>query len=69
MQDGGSFEQLVPPTLAALGIEADEVDLAVMRAAHEQFWPGIEGLLELDTTKVPIEDDQDFSRAPTELRQ
>jgi hypothetical protein len=66
MDDAGSFERLVPPALAALGIEVDEVDLAVMRAAHEQFWPGIEGLLALDLTTVPAEVDQDLSRAPDE---
>jgi hypothetical protein len=66
MDGAGSFEQLVPPALAALGIEADEVDMAVMRAAHEQFWPEIEGLLALDMTRVPDEVEQDLSRAPTE---
>jgi hypothetical protein len=64
MDGAGSFEQLVPPALAALGIEADEVDMAVMRAAHEQFWPEIEGLLALDMTRVPDELEQDLSRPP-----
>jgi hypothetical protein len=64
MDGAGSFEQLVPPALAALGIEADEVDMAVMRAAHEQFWPEIEGLLALDMTRVPDELEQDLSRHP-----
>jgi hypothetical protein len=64
MDGAGSFEQLVPPGLAALGIEADEVDMAVMRAAHEQFWSEIEGLLALDMTRVPDEVEQDLSRSP-----
>jgi hypothetical protein len=66
MDGAGSFEQLVPPGLAALGIETDEVDLAVMHAAHEQFWPAIEGLLALDLTRVPDEVDQDLSRPPAD---
>jgi hypothetical protein len=56
----------IPAGLAALGIEADETDLAVMSAAHQMFWPGIRGLLELDTSAVEPERDPDLSRAPEE---
>ena len=34
--------------LAALGIEADEIERAVIGAAHQLFWPGILELLSLD---------------------
>ncbi|HVQ57810.1 MAG TPA: hypothetical protein VMS60_02770 [Solirubrobacterales bacterium] len=34
--------------LASLGIEADEIELAVIGAAHGMFWPAILELLELD---------------------
>jgi hypothetical protein len=37
-----------------------------MRAAHEQFWPAIEGLLALDLTRVPDEVEQDLSRPPAD---
>lgn len=58
------FDPLVPAQLAALGIEADEVDLAVMRAAHELWWPALVGLLESDLSGVEAEPDADMSRAP-----
>lgn len=64
MAGAGSFEDYVPPALAALGIEADETDLAVMRAAHGQFWPAIEALLELNLAAVPEEANQEMSQAP-----
>ena len=59
-------DEFIPAGLAALGIEADEVDLAVMHAAHQMFWPGIRELLALDTTGVVPERDPDLSRAPEE---
>lgn len=52
--------------LAAFGIEADEIELAVMRAAHEMFWPPILELLALDTGGAPAERAPDLSRAPVE---
>jgi hypothetical protein len=58
------FEQFVPAGLAALGIEADEVELAVMRATHEAWWPAMGGLLELDLSAVEPEPGGDMSRAP-----
>ena len=60
----GDFEAFVPAGLASLGIEVDEVDLAVMQATHELYWPAIAGLLELDLTGVEPELAADFSRAP-----
>jgi hypothetical protein len=50
--------------LASLGIEADEVDKAVMAAVHGIFWPPIRALLELDTSAVEPERCPDLSRAP-----
>ena len=64
MPASGDFEAFVPSGLASLGIEVDEVDLAVMQATHELYWPAIAGLLELDLTGVEPELAADFSRAP-----
>ena len=64
MPASGDFEAFVPAGLASLGIEVDEVDLAVMQATHELYWPAIAGLLELDLTGVEPELAADFSRAP-----
>jgi hypothetical protein len=64
MHASGDFEAFVPAGLASLGIEVDEVDLAVMQATHELYWPAIGGLLELDLSGVDPELAADLSRAP-----
>lgn len=57
-------DDFIPAGLASLGIEADEVELAVMAAAHSMFWPAIVELLSLDTSGIVPERDPDLSRAP-----
>jgi hypothetical protein len=57
-------EQFIPAGLASLGIEADEIDLAVINAAHKMFWPSILDLLALDLGELAPERAQDLSRAP-----
>jgi hypothetical protein len=64
MEGSGSAEDFVAVGLASLGIEADEVELAVARAAHELFWPPIQELLDLDTSAAPVDRAPDLSRAP-----
>ena len=64
MPAAGDFDAFVPAGLASLGIEADEIELAVMRATHELYWPAIVGLLELDLSAVEPEIVADMSRAP-----
>ena len=64
MPASGDFEAFVPAGLASLGIEADETELAVMRAMHELYWPALAGLLELDLSGVEPEPLADMSRAP-----
>ena len=64
MEASASFDDFVPAGLASLGIEADEVDLAVMRVAHELYWPAIAVLLEVDLGAVAPEPGADMSRAP-----
>jgi hypothetical protein len=64
MESPDRAEQFIPAGLASLGIEADEVDLAVMNAAHATFWPSIRDLLELELGALEPERDQDLSRAP-----
>ena len=64
MQASDGFEDFVPAGLASLGIEADEPELAIMRAAHEVYWPAMGALLSLDLGAVPVERDEDLSRAP-----
>jgi hypothetical protein len=57
-------DDFITAGLASLGIEADEVELAVMGAAHQLFWPAILDLLAIDTSDVEPEHCPDFSRAP-----
>jgi hypothetical protein len=64
MSAPGDFEPFVPAGMASLGIEVDEVELAVMRAAHEAYWPAIGGLLELDLSNIEPEPAADLSRPP-----
>jgi len=62
MEASKEADDFIPAGLAAFGIEADEIELAVMRAAHEVFWPPILELLALDTGDLAPE--SDLSRAP-----
>jgi hypothetical protein len=64
MPEPGDFDAFVPAGLASLGIEADEVELAVARAAHELYWPAIAAFLEVDLSGVEAEPRADLSRAP-----
>lgn len=64
MEDVNRADDLVPVGLAALGIEADEVELAVIGAAHALFWPAILELLDLDTADLVPEASPDLSQPP-----
>jgi hypothetical protein len=64
MEASSSFEDYVPGGLASLGIEVDEVDLAVIRVAHGIWWPALQGLLEADLSEVELEPGLDLSQAP-----
>ena len=57
-------EDFIDGGLASLGIEADEIERAVIGAAHQLFWPGILELLSLDLGELEPERDPDLSRAP-----
>ena len=64
---GGSAdkaEDFLDGGLASLGIEADEIERAVIGAAHQLFWPGILELLSLDLGELKPERDPDLSKAP-----
>lgn len=63
MEAPNRADDFIPAGLASLGVEADEIELAVMGAAHAMFWPAILELLELETGVAP-ERDPDLSRAP-----
>ena len=50
--------------LATLGIEFDEIEMAVMTAMHELYWSPIAQFLEIDLSGVEPEPGADMSRAP-----
>jgi hypothetical protein len=64
MEASNQAGDFIAAGLAAYGIEADEIELAVIRAAHEMFWPPILELLEMDTSGVASEPALDLSKAP-----
>lgn len=64
MEASNRADDFIPAGLASLGIEADEVELAVMGAAHELFWPAILELFDLDTSGITPELAPDLSRPP-----
>ena len=64
MEASNSADGFIPAALAAFGVEADEIELAVMGAAHEMFWPPILELLALDTSAAASEPAPDLSQAP-----
>jgi hypothetical protein len=57
-------DDFIPAALASYGIEADEIELAVIGAAQAMFWPAILELLELDAGDAVAEPSHDLSRAP-----
>jgi hypothetical protein len=64
MEASERADEFIPAGLASLGVEADEIELAVMGAAHAMFWPAIVELFELDTGDLDPEPRPDLSRAP-----
>jgi len=66
MEAANHADEFIPAGLASFGIEADEVELAVMRAAQAMFWPAILELLALDTGDIPPEPRADLSQPPAE---
>jgi hypothetical protein len=57
-------DEFIPAGLAALGIEADESDLAIIAAFHQLLWPPVLELLALDTEGIEPERCPDLSSAP-----
>jgi hypothetical protein len=64
MDGAAAADDFIPAGLASLGIEADEVDLAVMAALHRLFWPAVLELLALDAEGLEPERCPDLSQAP-----
>jgi hypothetical protein len=59
------FANFVRSALARAGIEADETDLAVIRAADAIYGPDREALMHADLSGAPLEHDLDPARPPS----
>jgi hypothetical protein len=68
MEASNRADDFIPAALASFGIEADEIELAVMGAAHEMFWAPIVELLALNTSGAPEERAPDLSQPPPAQR-
>ena len=61
---GSEFVALARASLARLGLDADEAQLAVMAAAEAIFAPRVAELMQADLSDIPLELDEDLTRAP-----
>jgi hypothetical protein len=57
-------ESFIEAGLATFGVEADELERAVMLGAWEVYRPALELLLSADLSEVEPERDPDLSRPP-----
>jgi hypothetical protein len=64
MEAANTSDDFIPAGLAAFGVEADEIELAVIGAAYQLFWPPIVELIALDTSQAPAEPNPDLAQAP-----
>jgi hypothetical protein len=65
MEGSDTLEGFVRGGLAALGIEPDEVDMAVIAAADHIWGPAISALMSADLDGIEPEPDPDLSSAPS----
>lgn len=61
-----TFEQHVRASLELAGVEVDDTDVAVMRAADSVYGPKMRALGQADLRDVWVEPDLDPSRAPSD---
>jgi hypothetical protein len=64
MEASQNQDEFISAGLGAFGIEADEIDLAVIGGAKALFWPPILELVARDTSEIPPEPNPDLSQAP-----
>lgn len=63
--DREAFEAYARAALAQMGVEVDDVDIAVMTVAESVYGPHRDALMAADLSGVPREHDLDPSRPPT----
>lgn len=67
MRDPDQFDAFVHSGLAQYGLEVDDVELHVIRAAEHAYGPLRDALLGADLSGVPPELGLDPARAPSDL--
>ena len=60
-----SFEQFARAGVELAGLEIDDVDLAVMRAAHASYGPALRALDAADLSEIRTEPDMNPGRPPS----
>lgn len=60
-----SFEQFARAGVELAGLEMDDIDLAVMRAADDAYGPALRALDAADLSEVRTEPDLDPGRPPS----
>lgn len=60
-----SFEQFAQGGVELAGLDFDDVDLAVMRAAHDVYGPALAALDAADLADIRTEPDLDPGRPPS----
>jgi hypothetical protein len=60
------FEDSIRASLARYGVEADDVDIAVMRVAEQVYGPQRDALMAADLSGLAPEHGLDPSRSPLE---
>ena len=63
--DREGFEAYARAALARMGVDVDDVDIAVMNVAESVYGPGRDALMAADLSGIPREHDLDPSRPPT----
>jgi hypothetical protein len=61
-----SFEDFARAGIEQAGLEVDDVDLAVMRAAHAVYGPSLQALDAADLDAIRTEPDMDPGRPPSD---
>jgi hypothetical protein len=65
--DPEGFQAYARAAWARVGVEVDEVDLAVMSVAEGVYGPGRDALMAADLSEIPREHDFDPSRPPSDM--
>jgi hypothetical protein len=64
--EGEGFDTFARAALARMGVEVDDVDLAVMRVAEAVYGPDRDALMAADLSGIAREHDFDPSRPPSD---